>query len=208
MSIEALARRARACRLCYEAPQVQPPLPQPPRPVFQVGAGARICIASQAPGNLAHIHGRPFYDPSGRRLRSWLGVDEATFYDPHCFAIVPMGFCFPGTDARGGDLPPRPECAPTWREAFFRELTDLRLVLVIGQYAQRWHLGSRWRGNLTRTVADWRAILEEDARPRVLPLPHPSWRNNAWLRRNPWFEVELLPVLRREVAELLAEQES
>lgn len=165
---------------------------------------ARLCIASQAPGTRAHASGVPFMDPSGVRLRHWLGLDEAAFYDAARVAIVPMGACFPGLDAHGGDLPPRRECAPTWRARVFERLPDLDLVLVIGLHAQRWHLGKEAAGGLTATVRRWREVLAEPRRPRCLPLPHPSWRNSAWLKRNAWFEAELLPVLRAEVAALMA----
>ena len=133
------------------------------------------------------------------RLRHWLGLDEAAFYDPARVAIVPMGACFPGQDAKGGDLPPRRECAAAWRAPIFAALPDLELILLIGQYAQAWHLGAAFQGGLTATVQRWREILAAEGRPRLLPLPHPSWRNNGWLRRHPWFEAELLPVLRERV---------
>lgn len=142
-------------------------------------------------------------DPSGVRLRAWLGLDEAAFYDAARVAIVPMGACFPGLDAKGGDLPPRRECAATWRAPIFEHLPALDLILLIGGYAQAWHLGAASRGGLTGTVRRWRDILAEPRRPRLLPLPHPSWRNNGWLRRNPWFEAELLPALRAEVAAIM-----
>lgn len=190
------------CRLCRETPAGRP-LPHEPRPVFQIGRSARLCVASQAPGTRAHASGRPFTDPSGMRLRDWMGVSEAEFYDPARIAIVPMGFCFPGQDAKGGDLPPRRECAPHWRAAVFERLPHVELVLAIGLYAQTWHLGEAWNGSLTRTVETWRTLLAAPRRPRVLPLPHPSWRNNAWLKRHAWFEAELLPVLRREVRSIL-----
>jgi uracil-DNA glycosylase len=198
-----LAARLRACRLCREAPRHGGPMPVEPRPIIQGSASARLCIASQAPGTRAFASGIPFRDPSGVRLRDWLGLDEATFYDPGFLAIVPMGACFPGQDARGGDLPPRRECAETWREPIFQSLPNLELVLLIGQYAQAWHLGKDFRGGLTGTVRRWREILDAPGRPRFLPLPHPSWRNNTWLRTNPWFEAELLPVIRTEIRSML-----
>ncbi len=191
----------RACRTCRDAPRFLPALPHQPRPIVQASATARLCIASQAPGTRAHAIGKPFFDPSGVRLRDWLGLDEAAFYDAAKVAIVPMGHCFPGQDAKGGDLPPRRECAPLWREPVFAAMPALELVLAIGMYAQAWHLGPRVK--LSDTVADWRAVLAAPRRPRILPLPHPSWRNNAWLRRRPWFEAELLPTLRAEVARLV-----
>ncbi len=200
---EAVAARLRGCRVCRDAPLHGAPLPHEPRPIIQGSARARVCIASQAPGNRANISGRPFDDPSGVRLKGWLGLDDARFYDPGRVAIVPMGHCFPGYDRHGGDIPPRPECAPTWREPIFAALPRLELILVIGLYAQAWHLG-RNRLGLSETVARWREIFGEERHPRVLPLPHPSWRNSGWLKRHPWFEVELLPVLRAEVARLVA----
>ncbi|MBS3805623.1 MAG: uracil-DNA glycosylase family protein [Oleiphilaceae bacterium] len=199
-----LAQRIKQCRVCSDCPRYGPPMPRQPRPIFQLGSSARICIASQAPGNKAYHKGLPFYDPSGVRLREWLAVTEEEFYDPERFAILPMGFCFPGYDAKGGDLPPRRECAEVWREQVFSELPKLELILVIGQYAQKYHLAAADRGRtLTDTVANWRALLGQNCKPAVLPLPHPSWRNNAWLKKNPWFEQELLPVLKREVATLI-----
>jgi uracil-DNA glycosylase len=191
-----------ACRICRDAPERMPALPHEPRPVVQASPTARLLIAGQAPGIRVHLSGRPFTDPSGVRLRQWLGLDEAVFYDAARVAIVPMGHCFPGHDARGGDLPPRPECAPRWRKSVLAGSPGIRLVLAIGQYAQRWHLGKRWRGDLTSTVRDWRTLID-DREPSVLPLPHPSWRNNAWLKANPWFESELLPVLRTKIGEIL-----
>ena len=142
----------------------------------------------------------PFTDRSGDRLRDWLGVDAATFYDPARFAILPMGFCFPGLDAKGGDLPPRRECAPAWRVPLMALMPQIDLVLTIGLYAQAWHLGGRRKPSLTDTVQSWRTLWDSGAQPRVLPLPHPSWRNSGWLKRNPWFEQELLPFLKAEIA--------
>lgn len=161
---------------------------------------ARILVASQAPGNRAHQSGRPFQDPSGMRLRDWLGLDETAFYDPDLVAIVPMGFCFPGYDRNGGDLPPRRECAPRWQAPFLALLPRIELLLPIGLHAQIRHLG---RGpGLGERMRGWRGVFAAESRPRILPLPHPSWRNTAWLRRNSWFETDLLPVLRAEVARL------
>lgn len=201
--LDALLRDLRACRICRDAPLRGPPLPHEPRPVIQASATARLCIAGQAPGTRVHASGRPFNDPSGARLRHWLGLDEPRFYDASKVAIVPMGHCFPGLDAKGGDLPPRAECAPHWRAPVFAALPAVELVLAIGQYAQAWHLRAERGPTLSETVANWRAILDRPVSPRVIPLPHPSWRNNGWLRRHPWFEAELLPVLRREVAQLV-----
>ncbi|MBM6594644.1 uracil-DNA glycosylase family protein [Microvirga pudoricolor] len=201
---ETLAAELKACRICRDAPRFGAPLPHEPRPIVQGSATARLCIASQAPGTRAHASGTPFMDPSGVRLRRWLGLDEAAFYDAARVAIVPMGSCFPGLDAKGGDLPPRRECAPAWREPLFEALPNLELLLLIGQYAQAWHMGDDFRDGLTGTVRRWREILDGPARPRILPLPHPSWRNNGWLKKNPWFEAELLPVLQAEVRSMLS----
>ncbi|GJE17521.1 uracil-DNA glycosylase family protein [Methylobacterium marchantiae] len=203
---ETTAEALRACRLCRDAPLYGAPLPQEPKPIVQGSSSARLCIASQAPGNRAHRSGIPFMDPSGVRLRSWLGLGEADFYDASRLAIVPMGACFPGLDAKGGDKPPRRECAERWRDALFAGLPAVELILVIGQYSQAWHLG-RVEGGLTAMVRNWRAILDEPRRPRVLPLPHPSWRNNGWLKANPWFEAELLPVLKQEVSRVMRHQD-
>jgi uracil-DNA glycosylase len=200
--LDQVAAAIRACRLCRDRPAGRR-LAHEPRPVFRVSATATVCIASQAPGTRVHASGTPFTDPSGDRLRAWMGVEAATFYDVSRIAIVPIGFCFPGLDAHGGDLPPRRECAPAWREKLFGALPRIGFVLAVGSYAHRWHLGGLAEPTLTETVAAWRGIMAATAArggPLVLPLPHPSWRNNAWLKRNPWFEAELLPVLRAEVA--------
>ncbi|GHD10209.1 uracil-DNA glycosylase [Tianweitania populi] len=191
----------KVCRVCRDAP-LGKPLPHEPRPIFVASAEAKILIASQAPGIRAHLSGVPFMDPSGVRLRQWLGVDEATFYDPRNFAILPMGFCFPGHDAQKGDLPPRRECAPIWRKPALDLMPAIQLILVIGIHAHQYHLG---RGtSMTEMVRNWRAILHASSGPRVLPLPHPSWRNSSWLKKNPWFEIELLPELQAEVENLIA----
>lgn len=189
----------RACRICRDRP-VGPRLPHEPRPVFQVSPTATVCIASQAPGTRVHASGRPFTDPSGDRLREWLGIDAGTFYDSSRIAIVPMGFCFPGLDAHGGDLPPRRECAPTWSKQLFAALPRIELLLAVGSYSHAWHLPGLVRPTLTDTVAAWREIMKATARPTIVPLPHPSWRNNGWLKKNPWFEAELLPAMRAEIA--------
>lgn len=202
--LQALLSDLRRCRLCRDAPLHGGPLPHEPRPVVQASATARLCIAGQAPGTRVHASGRPFTDPSGARLRVWLGLEESDFYDASRVTILPMGHCFPGLDSRGSDLPPRRECAPAWRARLFAAMPQIELVLAIGRYAQLWHLGEDTPASLTETVADWRAILSAPRRPRILPLPHPSWRNSGWLRRHPWFEAELLPVLRQEVARLVA----
>ena len=189
--LDALLERVRACTLCAAH------LPLGPRPVLQAHGAARILIASQAPGRKVHASGIPFDDASGERLRTWMGVTSATFYDSSQVAIVPMGFCYPGK-GRSGDLPPRPECAPAWRLPLLDRLPSLRLTLVLGQHALAWHLPNQ-RASLTQTVREWRNHL-----PAVLALPHPSPRNNGWLRHNPWFEDELLPELRERVAQVLA----
>lgn len=185
-----LVAELKACRAC------EPTLPLGAKPIFQLDRRARILIASQAPGRVAHEKGRPFDDASGERLRAWLGVSRETFYDPACFAIFPMGLCFPGK-AASGDLPPRPECAPLWRRRALAALPHLRLTLAIGQHALAWHLQSR--AAVDELVAAWRAGLARG----LLPLPHPSPRNQNWLRQRPWFEAEVLPALRQAVAEAL-----
>ena len=181
----------RGCRICAAA------LPHGPRPVLQVAARARVLIVGQAPGRRVHESGVPFQDPSGDRLREWLGVDEGVFYDADKIALLPMGFCYPGT-GKTGDLPPRPECAPAWRAKLLAALPAIRLTVVIGQYAAVWHLGEKIHATLTETVRAWREFG-----PALLPLPHPSPRNNIWLRKNPWFEQEVVPELRARVATAL-----
>lgn len=203
-TLAALAASIRACRICRDAPRGRP-LSHEPRPVFRASVTATICIAGQAPGTRVHASGTPYTDPSGDRLRAWMGVDSATFYDESRIAIVPMGFCFPGLDAHGGDLAPRKECAPAWRAGLFSVLPKIRLVLAVGFYAQAWHLGAHLRPSMTETVAAWREIVERPGLPKILPMPHPSWRNNAWLKRNPWFEADVVPYLRETVARHLAE---
>lgn len=196
-----LVAKIRACRICRDKPHGAQ-LPHEPRPVLQVDKRARLAISGQAPGTRVHASGKPFSDPSGVRLRAWMGIGEDVFYDARRVAILPMGLCFPGLDAKGGDLPPRRECAPTWREAVLAELPNIELMLLIGQYAQRWHLAAEARGTLTETVANFERHLARRDSPRYLPLPHPSWRNNAWLKANPWFDAMLVPVLRQEVRRL------
>jgi len=198
-----LLRDIRACRICRDAP-TGIPLPHEPHPVLCPSVTARICICGQAPGTRVHQSGKPFTDPSGDRLRAWLQVSPEEFYDAGRIAIVPMGFCFPGHDAAGGDLPPRKECARTWHTRLFAAMPQLELVLLVGSYAQRWHLGARAKGTMTGVVRDWRTLMRLQSRPRYVPLPHPSWRNNTWLAANPWFERELLPALRRQIRRLLA----
>ena len=199
--VEGFADQVRACRVCVEDP-AGAPLAHEPRPVFQLGATARILIAGQAPGTKVHASGRAFADASGDRLRDWLGIGPEIFYDEARVAIVPMGLCFPGQDARGADLPPRRECAPRWRAKLIERLGAVELVLAIGMYAQGWHLGNLRKATLTETVRAWWEPYEA-LTPAVIPLPHPSWRNNGWLRREAWFERELLPVLRAHVARLV-----
>ena len=196
--LERLTAKVLACRICVENP-VGRPLPHEPRPVLRPSSSARILLAGQAPGTKVHISGMPFTDASGDRLRSWLGVSAEEFYDTEKFAIVPMGFCFPGQDAKGADLPPRRECAPAWRAPLMALMPRVDLVLTIGTYAQSWHMGTARRSSLTETVMDWRAVWDEATSPKVLPLPHPSWRNTGWLKQNLWFEMDLLPFLRSEI---------
>ncbi len=191
----ALAEEIAACRLCAER-FAATATGHAPRPVPWFAPAARVLIAGQAPGAQVHAKGRPFADASGERLRAWLGLDEVAFYDRGRIAIVPMAFCFPGYDARGADLPPPPMCARTWHRRVMAALPRVVLTIAIGAHAQRWHLGAR--GRVRDTVADWRAHA-----PRAFPLPHPSWRNTAWLRRNPWVEAELLPALRARLQEVL-----
>lgn len=190
-----LAREIEACRLCagrFAATKTA----HRPRPVPWFDPAARILIAGQAPGARVHDSGRPFDDASGDRLRDWMGIGRQTFYDTSLIACVPMAFCFPGYDARGSDLPPPPLCAATWRARVMQALPRVELVLLVGAHAQKWHLGGA--GSVTARVTAWR-----DHAPGAFPLPHPSWRNTAWLRRHPWFEADLLPVLRTRVAQVL-----
>jgi uracil-DNA glycosylase len=200
--IDAMLAAIRACRVCVERPQGKK-LPHEPRPVLRASATARLAVCSQAPGTKVHASGTPFTDASGDRLRAWMGVTSEEFYDERRVAIVPMGFCFPGQDANGADLPPRKECAPQWHRDLFASLPQIELVLAVGTYAQAFHLVEAAGKTLQETMLDWRKHLQRKGRPRVLPLPHPSWRNNKWLTDNPWFETELLPVLRRKVRALL-----
>lgn len=198
----ALVGEIRRCRICVETPK-SAPLPHEPRPVLRPSVSARVLVCGQAPGVRVHASGVPFTDPSGERLRSWLDVDEATFYDQTRIAIVPMGFCFPGHDGKGGDLPPRPECAHHWHARLFQAMPKIELIVAVGLYAHAFHLGPRRARNLTDTVSRWRTYCAPGTVPAVVPTPHPSWRNNAWLRRNPWFERELLVDLRARVKALL-----
>jgi uracil-DNA glycosylase len=190
-----LLNRIRACSLCAER-FARTATAHHPRPVLLGRASARLLIVGQAPGARVHASGRPFTDPSGDRLRDWMGIDEAAFYDENRVAILPMAFCFPGYDARGADLPPPAICARTWRAPLMAALGRVDLTLLVGGHAQKWHLGTRV--GVTQTVRGWRDHL-----PGTIPLPHPSWRNTAWLKKNPWFAEELLPVLRARVREVL-----
>lgn len=190
--LDRLLAEIRSCRLC------EAHLPLGPRPLLRVSASARLAICAQAPGTRAHLAGLTFDDASGERLRDWLGLDRAAFYDTARVAVVPMGFCFPGTMPRGGDYPPRPECAPAWRQRVFDLMPRIELKLLVGSYAQAWHLGPRRQPTLTATVAAWRDYL-----PAFLPLPHPSWRNTGWIKANPWFSADLLPYLKKRVRELV-----
>jgi len=189
-SLTSLLTEVRACTLCADH------LPLGPRPIVQIHSSANILIAGQAPGRRVHETGVPFNDVSGDRLREWLGIAREVFYDPRQVAILPMGFCFPGT-GRSGDLPPRPECAPAWRTALLSHLKNLKLTLVIGQYAQAYYLPNESE-SVTEAVQGWKKHW-----PHTVPLPHPSPRNNIWLKRNPWFEEELIPVLRSRVSKVL-----
>jgi uracil-DNA glycosylase len=189
-TIEAAAAEAAACRVCESA------LPLGPRPVFRVSATARVLIIGQAPGTKVHMTGVPWNDASGQRLRSWLAMEPAVFYDVARIAIVPMGLCYPGRQPNGGDAPPRPECAPLWQPRFLSLMPDIRLTLLVGSYAQKHRLG---KGAMTDRVRDFRVLG-----PAVMALPHPSWRTAMWEKRNPWFVEEVLPALRRAVAEALA----
>ena len=187
-----LARSLRECRTCAAAFRT---LGHAPRPVARLSATARICVCGQAPGTRVHQSGLPFDDASGERLRDWMGVSAEEFYDLRRVATVPMAFCFPGQDARGGDLPPPAVCSRQWHARLFAAMPQLELLLLVGYHAQRWHLQEQCRKTLTDNVAAWPAFLPAGK----IPLPHPSWRNNGWLKRHAWFEAELLPVLRREI---------
>jgi uracil-DNA glycosylase len=206
-ALDRLVTDIRRCRRCADAPDGMR-LPHDPRPVLRVSSTARLAIVGQAPGTRVHASGVPFTDPSGVRLRAWMGVSDAAFYDEARIAIIPMGFCFPGLGKAGGDLPPRAECAPLWRPRLFSLLPQLELVLLVGLHAQRWHLGADCGPTLTATVADYRRVLARPGRPRFFPLPHPSWRNSAWLKRHPWFDAALLPDLRREVRAVIGTQDN
>jgi len=185
----------RACRVCAAQ------LPLGPRPVLRASVSARLLVVGQAPGTRVHETGIPWNDRSGDRLRAWLAIDRDTFYDEQRIAIMPMGFCYPGRDAKGGDRPPRPECAPLWHPLLRPLLPAVELTLLVGRYAQSYYLGELCRPSMTETVAAWR-----EYRPGFIPMPHPSWRSTGWLRRNPWFEDEVVPELRGRVHALLADR--
>ncbi|WP_341899108.1 uracil-DNA glycosylase family protein [Ferrovibrio terrae] len=186
---EALLKEVRACTLCA------PHLPRGPRPVVRMERSARVLIIGQAPGTKVHETGMPWNDRSGDVLRGWLDMDREDFYDARRIAIMPMGFCYPGVDPRGGDNPPRPECAPLWHARLLAQLPDIRLTLLVGKYAQAHYLGVRRQKTMTETVRQFRSYLPDG----FLPLPHPSWRNTGWQKRQPWFAAEVVPALRAAV---------
>jgi len=190
-SLNGLLKEIRRCDVCSKA------LPLGPRPVVQAHRSARILIVGQAPGRRVHESGVPWDDASGDRLRGWLGTDKKRFYDGANFALVPMGFCYPGT-GKSGDFPPRPECAPLWHTRLLEMMPNLKLTLLLSQYAHAYYLRERRKESLTETVRAWK-----DYRPTPIPLPHPSPRNNRWLKKNPWFEKEVIPYLKRRVRSLL-----
>ncbi len=192
MSLQAVLAEIRACRACADE------LAHEPRPVVRVSAETRLLICGQAPGRRVHESGLPFADASGVRLRGWMGVDRAAFYGHPAIGVAAMAFCFPGTDPAGGDHPPPARCAALWRRRLLAELPKVELTLLIGRHAQDWALGDRAMGSMTETVRAWRAYL-----PEHLALPHPSWRNTGWLKRNPWFEAEIAPYLRHRVKLIL-----
>jgi uracil-DNA glycosylase len=190
--LNTLLTEIRACRLCEKH------LPLGPRPIIRAAATAKLMIVGQAPGTKVHESGVPWDDASGERLRDWLQMPKSVFYDEARVAIVPMGFCYPGRDKNGGDKPPRPECAPEWHPKLLKFIPELQLTLLVGSYAQKYYLGPDGKRTMTETVRDWRAYL-----PRFLPTPHPSWRNSGWVRKNLWFESEVLPELRQRVRRLV-----
>ncbi len=192
--LDGLLGEIRRCRLC------EAELPLGPRPVLRARATARILVVGQAPGTRVHETGIPWNDPSGDRLRRWLALSRDAFYDETRIAIVPMGYCYPGRDPRGGDLPPRKECAQHWLAPLMALLPKVEMTLLVGQYAHRHYLRSRAKKNLSDTVRAWREYL-----PAFIPMPHPSWRNSGWLKKNPWFETDVVPYLRERVGELLTD---
>jgi uracil-DNA glycosylase len=204
--LAAMAWRIRACRICLEAPRGAPLLHEP-RPVLRVSSTARLLVASQAPGTKVHLTGLPFNDASGDRLRQWMNISCEVFYDEARIAIVPMGFCFPGHDANKGDLPPRRECRETWHDELFSLMPQIECVLAIGRFAQEYHFARAGRPlpkglTVDETIRRWWEFI--GGAPKIIALPHPSWRNNTWIKRNPWFEQDLLPELRAEVARAIS----
>lgn len=193
MSLDALLSKVRDCTLCADA------LPLGPRPVVRMASSARLLIVGQAPGTKVHESGIPWNDPSGDRLRDWLQVGRDAFYDETRIAIMPMGFCYPGRLPRGGDAPPRPECAPAWHDRLLSHIPEIGLTLLVGSYAQTHYLGKRAGRTMTETVRDFETHLADG----YMPLPHPSWRTNGWQKKNPWFDTDVLPVLRARVKALL-----
>lgn len=189
--MEDLLQNIKQCTLCKDL------LPLGPRPVMDAHPKSKIVIVGQAPGTKVHVSGIPWDDASGKQLRSWLGVTPEQFYHPENFAIIPMGFCYPGK-GKSGDLPPRPECAPKWHPILFEHLKEVELVLLIGMYAQHYYLKNKASKTLTETVKNYHTYL-----PKYLPLPHPSPRNRLWLINNPWFELDVLPVLKARVKAVL-----
>jgi uracil-DNA glycosylase len=193
MSLDPLLSEIRACRACAAE------LPHEPRPVVRVGPATRLLICGQAPGRRVHESGLPFDDPSGDRLRRWLGIDRESFYGDPRIGVAAMAFCYPGTDPNGGDYPPPARCASLWRDRLLAELPEVELTLMVGWHAIAWKLGRGAGRSMTDAVAGWRERL-----PHAMPLPHPSWRNTAWLKRNPWFEAEVIPYLQQRVRGMLA----
>ncbi|WP_169569349.1 uracil-DNA glycosylase family protein [Sneathiella limimaris] len=189
--LQTLLKEVRGCAHC------QSHLPDGCRPVLQASSKAKLLVVGQAPGRKVHATGIPFNDPSGDRLRDWMGIDRDTFYNPELLNIIPMGFCYPGT-GKSGDLPPRPECAELWRPPLMGHMVRVELTLVIGKYAIDWHIGKDQKKTLTETVRNWQEYW-----PDKLVLPHPSPRNNLWLRRNPWFEAEIIPILQQKIRDIL-----
>ncbi len=205
LTLDALIKEIEGCQECRTHP-LGSPLPHAPRPIVSLSTSARLLLAGQAPGARVHASGKPYDDASGIRLRSWMNIAPEVFYDRNQVAILPMGFCFPGYDDQGADLPPRRECRQMWHGQVMALLPGVETILAIGQYAQVFHLarlglGHLAQGGLTATVARWAAIATH-APPRIIPLPHPSWRNNGWLKKNRWFESEIVPEIRKEVARL------
>lgn len=194
---QGLLRDIRACKLCEEL------LPLGAKPIVRASSNCRLLIIGQAPGNRVHQTEIPFNDPSGDRLRAWLNIDRAAFYDDSRIAIIPMGFCYPGKNPKGGDNPPRPECAQHWHKKIMENLPFIEFTLLVGRYSQLHYLGKKAKSSGTETILAWKEYL-----PKFLPLPHPSWRNNAWLKKNPWFDKEILPYLRERVDEILQKPSS